>query len=52
MSKYCISCGRDISSISNNIIFNCPECGAEIVRCGDCRKLGIKYECKCGWSGL
>ena len=51
MSENCSSCGKDVSSINNSVIFECPKCGKVIVRCGDCRKRGVGYECKCGFKG-
>ncbi len=51
--KKCISCGREISTIENSVVFPCPKCGEyEIVRCGKCRKIAAKYKCpKCGFEG-
>ncbi|MBD3312714.1 DUF1610 domain-containing protein [archaeon] len=51
MSENCISCSKNISSIDNSVIFDCPECGEAIVRCGECRRQGINYKCKCGFKG-
>ena len=52
MAEHCLSCGKDVCAINNSIAFDCPKCGAKIVRCGSCRGLGINYECKCGFKGL
>lgn len=48
---FCNSCNKLISEGAT--IFKCPNCGKEdIVRCGHCKKTGIKYKCKdCGFSG-
>ncbi len=52
MAEECVSCGRDIITIEDSIVFDCPKCGARIVRCGDCRRLGVNYTCqKCGFEG-
>ena len=50
--KICVSCKRVITNIHGSVIFKCPNCGHEIVRCGDCRKKGVKYICpNCGFIG-
>ena len=51
MSEHCSSCGKDVSSIDNSVIFECPKCGEKIVRCGNCRNRAVNYECKCGFKG-
>jgi len=51
MSDRCISCGKNVTSIADSVVFECPECGELIVRCGHCRKMGVNYECKCGFKG-
>ncbi|MFA5406182.1 MAG: zinc finger domain-containing protein [Candidatus Nanoarchaeia archaeon] len=54
MVKHCVSCGKDVSTINNSVVFDCPKCGkGKIVRCGKCRRLGISYSCvECGFKGL
>lgn len=54
MPVHCISCRKEISTVGNSVIFDCPKCGKEkIIRCGNCRSLAINYECpKCGFKGL
>ncbi|PIN95788.1 RNA-binding protein [Candidatus Micrarchaeota archaeon CG_4_10_14_0_2_um_filter_60_11] len=45
----CISCGR---ASPKHAKFPCPECGAPVERCADCRKNENKYKCqKCGFQG-
>lgn len=52
MKKLCVSCKSDISVIPNSVVFTCPKCGHEIVRCGNCRKKIVKYVCpNCGFEG-
>lgn len=51
MVENCISCAVDITSIDNSVVFNCPQCGVKIVRCGDCRQRSVNYTCKCGFKG-
>lgn len=51
-TKFCISCEKDISAVPDSVVFNCPNCGAEIVRCGKCRSRVVPYTCKvCGFEG-
>ena len=52
-SSFCISCKKDISTIENSVVFECPGCGkSEIVRCGNCRKLVVSYNCPdCEFEG-
>lgn len=48
----CVSCERDVMTIEGSVIFKCPKCGETIVRCGICRKRGVKYTCpNCGFTG-
>jgi len=48
----CNSCKKEILNDSRTAKFPCPGCGKEtIVRCSECRKKSIKYECKCGFVG-
>ncbi len=49
----CTSCGVSISNIEGSTKFMCPSCGKKlIVRCGECRKLGVRYKCsECGFIG-
>lgn len=48
----CTSCKKEISNMAGTVIFKCPECGTEIIRCTQCRIDGIKYTCpKCGFEG-
>lgn len=49
--KKCTSCNQGVQEGAT--IFKCPKCGEEeIVRCKECKRLGVKYTCKkCGWSG-
>ncbi len=49
----CSSCKRKITSGSGTATFMCPNCGkAEIIRCGDCRRIAAKYTCpECGFTG-
>ncbi len=49
----CISCKRKITNIEGSVKFPCPNCGkAEIIRCGECRKIAAKYTCpECGFTG-
>jgi len=50
--KFCVSCGRNILAIKDSVVFKCPNCGSEIVRCGICRNKVVKYTCPvCGFSG-
>jgi predicted RNA-binding Zn-ribbon protein involved in translation (DUF1610 family) len=50
-TKQCVSCGINISGISA-ATFDCPDCGAEISRCANCRKQSNLYECpECGFTG-
>lgn len=49
-NKNCLSCGKQVGE--GSIIFKCPACGKEIIRCGHCRKLTISYKCLyCGFEG-
>lgn len=45
----CSSCNKEICT--EGVIFKCPNCGHQIARCVSCRKLSIKYKCKCGFEG-
>jgi len=45
----CLSCGADLDEES--VLFQCPSCKKRIARCGNCRKLNIKYKCECGFEG-
>ncbi len=49
--KKCTSCNRGVQEGAT--IFKCPKCGKEeIVRCKDCKRVGVKYNCKgCGFEG-
>jgi predicted RNA-binding Zn-ribbon protein involved in translation (DUF1610 family) len=49
----CTSCKKELTNESGVVRFICPNCGKfEIIRCKDCRNLGIKYECpECGFTG-
>jgi hypothetical protein len=50
--NFCVSCERDISIIDDSVVFNCPNCGNKISRCGKCRGRGVNYTCKvCGFVG-
>jgi len=51
--KVCTSCGKRIVNDPSAVSFPCPKCGkVEIIRCGNCRKQGIKYKCpECGFEG-
>jgi predicted RNA-binding Zn-ribbon protein involved in translation (DUF1610 family) len=52
ITHFCASCGRDISVIGDSVIFKCPNCGDEIVRCGKCRIKGTEFQCHaCGFVG-
>jgi len=53
MSMRCTSCNKEIRNMEGSVIFPCPNCGkAIIVRCKDCRILGVKYVCpNCGFEG-
>jgi len=45
----CISCKKEFSE---GAVFKCPSCGKEIIaRCEKCKKLNVKYKCKCGFIG-
>lgn len=45
----CISCGRESP---DRVRFPCPNCGAELERCADCRKNENAYVCAgCGFEG-
>lgn len=45
----CISCGVEVEE--EGVIFECPMCSKKIARCGKCRKVSVKYKCKCGFEG-
>ena len=49
--KKCISCNLGVQHGAT--IFMCPNCGErEIIRCKECKKLGVKYTClSCGFGG-
>ncbi|MBU2523251.1 MAG: RNA-binding protein [Nanoarchaeota archaeon] len=45
----CSSCKIDFSA---GVKFKCPSCRKEtIARCGKCKKMNVKYDCKCGFEG-
>ena len=45
----CTSCRKMLDK--NGVVFKCPNCGKQIIRCHDCKKLGVKYKCECGFEG-
>ncbi|MFC1454957.1 zinc finger domain-containing protein [Candidatus Undinarchaeota archaeon] len=47
----CISCGTNTEAVKGSIEIKCPTCGKNIGRCGACRKIGVEYQCKCGFRG-
>ncbi|MEM2142536.1 MAG: zinc finger domain-containing protein [Candidatus Thorarchaeota archaeon] len=49
----CTSCHRSVSPLSNNVKFNCPQCGSFVIwRCESCRRFSIRYTCpSCGFEG-
>ena len=51
--KVCISCGKRILNDNSATSFPCPVCSeVEIVRCGECRKRGVRYICPgCKFEG-
>jgi len=50
---HCNSCNILITNVKGSTRFMCPECGKyEIIRCGQCKRLGAKYKCaECGFEG-
>jgi predicted RNA-binding Zn-ribbon protein involved in translation (DUF1610 family) len=47
----CISCGKGLI-VEGYAQFPCPECGALIKRCRNCRVLSARYKCnECGFEG-
>ncbi len=47
----CSSCKRKVDNVAGSTKFKCPNCGeTEIVRCLNCREVGTKYRCKCGFE--
>ncbi|RMG31603.1 MAG: DUF1610 domain-containing protein [Methanobacteriota archaeon] len=50
---HCYSCNRELApSDVGSSKFKCPECGANIIRCASCRRVGNKYACvSCGFEG-
>jgi hypothetical protein len=47
----CLSCGSGILP-GEGVVFKCPSCGNELVRCKSCRGLATDYTCpKCGFRG-
>ncbi|MBN2421366.1 RNA-binding protein [Candidatus Woesearchaeota archaeon] len=49
--QLCISCKKNITNMAGVVVFNCPSCKEKIIRCGNCRAIGAKYSCKCGFTG-
>ncbi len=48
----CLSCKIKIAGASEIARFPCPKCGAEIIRCGKCRRIVAQFTCsKCGFVG-
>ncbi|MCD6476736.1 MAG: DUF1610 domain-containing protein [Candidatus Aenigmarchaeota archaeon] len=48
----CSSCGTNLIGQENFVKIKCPKCGEqEIFRCFRCKKLSVKYTCKCGFEG-
>ena len=49
--KKCTSCNLGVQEGAT--IFKCPKCGdEEIVRCSDCKRVGVRYKCKkCEFEG-
>ncbi|MCD6403482.1 MAG: DUF1610 domain-containing protein [Candidatus Aenigmarchaeota archaeon] len=49
----CISCGVNLLSDEDFIMFKCPNCGKiEIARCSKCKRLSNPYVCpNCGFKG-
>ncbi len=49
--EHCISCGVRLEG-AGAVRFKCPSCGAELGRCGKCRKQSNAYKCpSCGFQG-
>jgi len=45
----CKSCRKEFS---DGVSFACPHCNKEkIARCLKCKKMSVKYKCKCGFVG-
>ena len=51
--KVCGSCKKRTANDQGAVVFSCPKCaGNEMVRCANCRKNAIKYNCAgCGFEG-
>ncbi|MBI5398768.1 RNA-binding protein [Candidatus Woesearchaeota archaeon] len=49
----CSSCKKKITNMKAVTRFNCPQCAKqEIVRCGHCREIVVKYTCpECRFVG-
>ncbi|MEM2121223.1 MAG: zinc finger domain-containing protein [Candidatus Woesearchaeota archaeon] len=49
----CTSCKKELTNQTGVVRFTCPNCGKyEIIRCKNCRNMGIKYKCpECGFTG-
>ncbi len=48
--EFCTSCGRGLDE--GSVVFRCPNCGALIARCSQCREQSIPYRCpNCGFEG-
>ena len=50
-AKLCSTTKRRIDNDPGAVIFPCPECGKEIVRCSEARSNALKYTCSCGFVG-
>ncbi len=51
-STECVTCGKNLDAADSFVVFPCPECEAEIARCGRCKKLKNDYVCTdCGHRG-
>jgi len=52
VERRCISCNESLTNDKEATSFKCPICNKkEMFRCGNCRKLGAKYKCDCGFEG-
>ncbi|MEM2954696.1 MAG: zinc finger domain-containing protein [Candidatus Nanoarchaeia archaeon] len=49
--QICISCKKEATNDKSKVRFPCPQCNAEIIRCGECKKKVVKYKCACGFEG-
>lgn len=47
----CVSCGTYVAIGDGSVEFKCPECEKVTGRCQQCRKLGKRYSCECGFEG-